>query len=49
MAAGIGYGLFVLDDASRDYLLKHLEDHFRSPHARQPRGSTLWENMLERA
>ncbi|HEY6361622.1 MAG TPA: M1 family aminopeptidase [Vicinamibacterales bacterium] len=43
---GLGYGLFVLDPASRDYLLQHLED---IPDA-LTRGSawvTLWENMLE--
>jgi aminopeptidase N len=43
---GIGYGLFVLDDASREYLLDHIED---VPDA-LTRGSawvTLWDNLLE--
>ena len=43
---GIGYGLFVLDDASRVYLLEHVED---IPDA-LTRGSawvTLWDNLLE--
>ena len=43
---GLGYGLFVLDRDSRDYLLGHLEE---IPDA-LTRGSawvTLWENMLE--
>jgi aminopeptidase N len=42
---GLGYGLFLLDDSSRDYLLQHLED---IPDA-LTRGSawvTLWDNML---
>jgi aminopeptidase N len=44
--AGLGYGLFVLDDASRIYLLGHLEE---IPDA-LTRGSawvTLWDNLLE--
>ncbi len=44
--AGLGYGLFVLDPASRDYLLAHIED---VPDA-LTRGSawvTLWDNLLE--
>ena len=43
--AGVGYGLFVLDDASRIYLLEHVED---IPDA-LTRGSawvTLWDNLL---
>ena len=43
---GLGYGLFVLDAASRDYLLAHIED---VPDA-LTRGSawvTLWDNLLE--
>jgi aminopeptidase N len=43
---GLGYGLFVLDDASRDYLLGHIED---VPDA-LTRGAawvTLWDNVLE--
>ena len=44
--AGIGYGLFILDDASRAYLLEHVEE---IPDA-LTRGSawvTLWDNLLE--
>jgi aminopeptidase N len=44
--AGIGYGLFALDDASRTYLLDHIEE---IPDA-LTRGSawvTLWDNLLE--
>jgi aminopeptidase N len=44
--AGVGYGLFVLDDATRNYLLGHLE---QIPDA-LTRGSAwvdLWENLLE--
>jgi aminopeptidase N len=43
---GLGYGLFVLDDASRLYSLRHVED---VPDA-LTRGAawvTLWDNMLE--
>ena len=43
---GLGYGLFILDDTSRDYLLGHIED---VPDA-LTRGSawvTLWDNLLE--
>jgi aminopeptidase N len=44
---GLGYALFVLDPASRRYLVEHLD---KIPDA-LTRGSawvTLWENMLER-
>jgi aminopeptidase N len=44
--AGLGYGLFVLDTSSRDYLLAHIEDVSDS----LTRGSawiTLWDNLLE--
>jgi aminopeptidase N len=44
--AGLGYGLFVLDDATRNYLLRHLE---QIPDA-LTRGSAwvdLWENLVE--
>ena len=44
--AGLGYGLFLLDDASRDYLLRRIED---VPDA-LTRGAawvTLWDNVLE--
>jgi len=43
---GLGYGLFVLDEDSRKYLLSHLED---IPDA-LTRGSawvTLWDNVVE--
>jgi aminopeptidase N len=42
---GLGYGLFLLDEGSRDYLLGHIED---VPDA-LTRGAawvTLWENLL---
>ena len=45
--AGLGYGYFQLDDASRSYLLEHVEDISDS----LTRGSawvTLWDNLLER-
>ena len=45
--SGLGYGLFVLDAASRDYLLAHVEE---VPDV-LTRGSawlTLWDNVLER-
>jgi aminopeptidase N len=44
---GLGYGLFLLDDRSRNYLTAHIED---IPDA-LTRGSawvTLWDNLLER-
>jgi len=44
--AGFGYGLFLLDDTSRDYLLAHVED---VPDA-VTRGAAwivLWDNLLE--
>jgi aminopeptidase N len=44
--AGLGYGQFVLDPESRDYLLAHIED---VPNA-LTRGAawvTLWDNVLE--
>ena len=43
---GIGYGLFVLDDASRSFLLDHVEEIADA----LTRGSvwvTLWDNLLE--
>ncbi|HLG58199.1 MAG TPA: M1 family aminopeptidase [Vicinamibacterales bacterium] len=43
---GLGYGLFVLDEASRDYLIGHVED---VPDA-LTRGAawvTLWDNLQE--
>jgi len=44
---GVGYGLFLLDNASRDYLLAHIED---VPDA-LTRGTawvTMWDNLIER-
>jgi aminopeptidase N len=44
---GLGYGLFILDERSRKYLLAHLED---IPDA-LTRGSawvTLWDNVIEK-
>jgi aminopeptidase N len=43
---GLGYGLFVLDPASRSYLLAHLED-IPDALTRGTAWVTLWENMLE--
>ena len=44
--AGLGYGLFLLDDASRAYLLEHIED-VSDPLARGSAWVTLWDNVLE--
>ena len=44
---GLGYGLFLLDETSRDYLLAHVE---RIPEA-VTRGAawvTMWDNLVER-
>ncbi len=44
---GVGYGLFLLDEGSRDYLLAHIED---VPDA-LTRGTawvTMWDNVIER-
>lgn len=43
---GLGYGLFLLDDSSRDYLLQHLED-IADPLTRGSAWVTLWENLVE--
>ena len=43
---GLGYGLFVLDPASRDYLLAHVED-IPDPLTRGGAWVTLWENTVE--
>jgi aminopeptidase N len=43
---GIGYGDFVLDDASRSYLTAHLAD-VREPLTRGAALVTLWEEMLD--
>ena len=43
---GHGYGLFVLDAASRDYLVRHIEV-VADPLTRGSAWVTLWDNMLE--
>jgi len=44
--AGLGYGLFVLDTVSREYLLRHIED-IADPLTRGSAWVTLWDNVLE--
>jgi aminopeptidase N len=44
---GLGYGLFVLDERSREYLLSRIE-HVPDPLTRASAWVTLWDNMLER-
>jgi aminopeptidase N len=44
---GLGYALFVLDPASRRYLIEHL-DQIPDALTRGSAWVTLWENMLER-
>jgi aminopeptidase N len=44
--AGLGYGLFTLDDRSRRYLLDHLEA-IPDPLLRGSAWVTLWENVME--
>ncbi len=44
--AGLGYGLFILDENSRQYLLAHLED-VPDPLTRGSAWVTLWDNLLE--
>ena len=44
--SGLGYGLFILDESSRDYLLQHLED-IPDPLTRGSAWVTLWDNLLE--
>jgi aminopeptidase N len=43
---GLGYGLFILDDASREYFLRHIED-VPDPLTRGAAWITLWDNLLE--
>jgi aminopeptidase N len=43
---GIGYGLFLLDEASREYLLDHIEG-VPDPLTRGSAWVTLWDNLLE--
>jgi aminopeptidase N len=42
--AGLGYGLFILDEGSRDYLLQHVED-IKDPLTRGVAWVTLWDNL----
>jgi len=44
--AGLGYGLFILDAASRTYLLERIET-IGDPLTRGSAWVTLWENVLE--
>src|SRR5687768_15786939 len=44
--AGVGYGLFLLDDESRRYLLEHVEE-IPDPLTRGSAWVTLWDNLLE--
>jgi aminopeptidase N len=44
---GLGYGLFVLDEASQEYLLGHIQ-RIGDALARGSAWVTLWDNMLER-
>lgn len=43
---GFGYGLFVLDDTSRQYLLAHLSE-ITDPLTRGVAWVTLWDDLLE--
>jgi len=43
---GLAYGLFILDEGSRDYLLQHIED-VPDPLTRGAAWVTLWDNLLE--
>jgi aminopeptidase N len=45
---GLGYGLFVLDDVSRAYLVDHVET-LPDPLLRGSAWVTLWDNLLEGA
>jgi aminopeptidase N len=44
---GLGYGLFLLDERSKAYLLQHLEE-IPDPLTRGVAWVTLWDNLLER-
>jgi aminopeptidase N len=44
---GLGYGLFVLDEGSRDYLLGHIED-IPDALTRGAAWVTLWDNLVQR-
>jgi aminopeptidase N len=43
---GLGYGLFILDDASREYLLAHVEE-IPDALTRGTAWVTLWDNFVE--
>ncbi|MCG8468286.1 MAG: M1 family aminopeptidase [Gemmatimonadetes bacterium] len=45
---GVGYGLFRLDETSREWLLEHLPD-VEPPVTRAVAWLTLWDELLERA
>ena len=45
-AGGLGYGMFVLDESSRTYLLGHIET-IADPLTRGSAWVTLWDNVLE--
>jgi aminopeptidase N len=45
--AGLGYGLFILDDDSRTYLLKHVQA-VPDPLTRGSAWVTLWDNVVEK-
>ena len=45
--AGLGYGLFILDERSRTWLLEHLED-IPDALTRGAAWVTVWDNLLER-
>ncbi len=45
-AAGSGYGLFLLDSGTRQYLLEHIQE-IPDPLLRGSAWIDLWENMLE--
>jgi aminopeptidase N len=44
---GLGYGLFLLDDATRRYLLAHIED-IADAVTRGTAWVTMWDNLVER-
>jgi aminopeptidase N len=43
---GVGYGLFLLDEESRQYLLRRIDD-VANPLARGAAWVTLWDNFIE--
>jgi aminopeptidase N len=46
-ADGLGYGLFLLDDVTRQYLLSHIED-IADPLTRGAAWVAMWDNLIER-